>query len=126
MQEVFEGAAAFAERIPHTGSRADYWPHLYANVRQTAADNKYTPRLEGCSLLPNAAPLYSPPLVDAWPDQSPSPVERYDWFAQLDCLRYFRPFHPPLPYDMSGEHCFAIRKLELAAAAGQALSKHDI
>ncbi|WP_336786217.1 DUF2515 family protein [Paenibacillus sp. MMO-177] len=62
---VREGALAFAAKGRHTGSRADYAPHLFARVRREPPTALYKERLLGGKLLPGAAPVYSPELRDA-------------------------------------------------------------
>ncbi|WP_400163496.1 DUF2515 family protein [Brevibacillus sp. TJ4] len=74
----------FAYRIPHTGSRADYWPHLFTphaqNAAEPAADVKYELRLHGAELREGRAKLYSPALSHAWPDVEHAPADGFDWF----------------------------------------------
>ncbi|WP_340701327.1 DUF2515 family protein [Brevibacillus borstelensis] len=81
----------WAQRIPHSGSRADYWPHLFS-PRPHAADEHdvYTPRIDGTELRPGTHKLYSPTLTAAWPDQEHPPADGVDWYrddkwlAELD------------------------------------------
>ena len=81
---VLQGVLAFASATPHTGSRSDYWPHLFAPIRKTPPDRKYQERLDGYSLKKDAAPFYSPPLHSAWSDRPLAPVERGDWFTGVE------------------------------------------
>lgn len=77
----FEQIRQFAFRIPHTGSRADYWPHLFTPRGQAHASNEpYQMRLDGKELQKGKAKLYSPALQAAWPDIDHSPADGVDWF----------------------------------------------
>src|SRR5690606_20106101 len=44
--EVRAGAAAFAEAVRHTGSRADYWPELFTSVRERPEEAEFAERLD--------------------------------------------------------------------------------
>lgn len=76
----------FAFRIPHTGSRADYWPHLFTPVEQAEREasvsdnNAYSLRLHKDSLREGVPKLYSPFLHKAWPDTSHDPADGVDWY----------------------------------------------
>jgi hypothetical protein len=119
--EVHEGAQQFAFRTPHSGSRHDLWPHLFASVRSESPGKPYTERLNGCGLLEGASRLYSPRLKDAWADRPVEPPDRADWFHSLDMLDELVPAKPPLRVDLTDEYCFSLRKIELAVIAGQVL-----
>lgn len=120
--EVREGARRFAQATPHSGSRADYWPELFASVRREAPSPAYKLKMEGTELLPGAAPFYSPRLADAWKNRPLREPERSDWFrGSGDAADYFTDVRPPYPYEMSAEHCYGLNKLELAALAGSVL-----
>ncbi|KIL51106.1 DUF2515 family protein [Jeotgalibacillus campisalis] len=69
--DVFEGGFAFAEKNPHTGSRADYFPDLF--TAQKKSQN-----------------LYSPTLTSVWPNQLHPPEKRKDWFDPAkEVFHYF-------------------------------------
>ncbi len=121
---ILQGAIAFATSTPHTGSRSDYWPHLFARIRKTPPDLKYQERLDGYSLKKGAAPFYSPPLQSAWPDRPLATVERGDWFTDLDePLQHMQSFAVPVSYDLTREMCLGISKIELAVLSAQAIKK---
>ncbi len=60
-KKVFHTSTTFAIQHPHTGSRADYWPHIYSNQ----PTNKY---------------LYSPNLKKVWENMSSPLLSKIDWF----------------------------------------------
>lgn len=79
----------FAFRIPHTGSRADYWPHLFTPVKPSSVnyEHVYRLRLNGDERREGASKLYSPSLTKAWPDTAHSAADGIDWFRDDDWLK---------------------------------------
>lgn len=121
---VLQGALSFAAATPHTGSRSDYWPKLFAPIRKTPPDRKYQERLDGYSLKKGAAPFYSPTLRSAWPDRPLAPVERGDWFTDpKEPLTHLRSISVPVSYDLTQEMCLGLSKIELAVLGAQAIKK---
>jgi hypothetical protein len=119
--EVRQGAVAFAGKVPHSGSRADYWPHLFAAVRQSPPKKRYAEKLDGCELKQGETPLYSPMLTHAWPDRPLRPVEPGEWFGSIDCLSHTTAAAPPVQFERSLDYCTGLHKLELAILAGELL-----
>ncbi|MFE5323948.1 DUF2515 domain-containing protein [Paenibacillus sp. NPDC056579] len=120
---VLEGAVRYAAAQRHTGSRSDYWPHLFAPIRQAppVPRGQLKEWLDGCSLRPGAVPLYSPRLTDVWKDRPVDEIEPEDWLSAetLDAsLRYLASVEPPFSFDMTHEYCFGLNKIELAVLAG--------
>lgn len=77
----FEQIRQFAFRIPHTGSRADYWPHLFTPCERSGAmEQRHQLSLQGAALHEDMPKLYSPRLCNAWPDVEHSPADGVDWF----------------------------------------------
>ncbi|MFY0544303.1 DUF2515 family protein [Brevibacillus sp. H7] len=70
----------WAFRIPHTGSRADYWPHLFSPVKPFPEEKKYRERINGTELIASRPKLYSPVLSSAWKDVEHPPADGDDWF----------------------------------------------
>jgi hypothetical protein len=121
--DVAAGAERFAAATAHTGSRADYWPELFAAVRERPPEAEYTERLEGDRLKAEAPRFYSPRLADAWKDKPLREPERYDWFrdAKEACGYMMTDAKPALPFEMSAEACYGLNKVELAVLAKTAL-----
>ncbi|MEW9700680.1 DUF2515 family protein [Paenibacillus sp. SI8] len=119
---VLQGVQRFTERTPHTGSRSDYWPHLFAAIRKAPPDITYQERLDGSMLKTGAMPFYSPTLDLAWPDRKLEPVELGDWFVNVqEPLQHMQPIPVPFPYDLTRDAYFGLNKIELAILAAQAL-----
>jgi len=107
---VLSAAVAFARGVPHTGSRADYWPHRFR--REAAA------RKKGASAKADDAVQtvwHSPGLAEAWPDRPLFPSEGRDWFRDMDVFGYVSPIRLPKAVDMTHEHLFGQFKLQEAA-----------
>lgn len=119
--DIREGVLKFASSTPHTGSRADYWPQLFAPERPSSPEKPYVEKLKGCSLLPGAARLCSPKLADAWPDTPFDPPPRYDWFDSLTVMEYYDDLTVPHAFEITNEACFALNKIELAVLTDQLL-----
>ncbi|WP_241242917.1 DUF2515 family protein [Paenibacillus whitsoniae] len=120
------GIVRFASTRPHTGSRADYWPQLFAPIRKAPPAVKYQERLDGLALKAGASPFYSPPLGAVWPDRPLAPVEPGDWLLASDAkepLAYLREVPIPSDYELAADMRLALSKLELAVLAAQAAKK---
>lgn len=121
---IRDGVHAFAAAQPHTGSRSDYHPALYAAAEQKASPPGILPaeRLDGYGVRTGARPFYSPQLTDVWADQPFAAPGGEDWFREEAQLRLFSgPAKAPRAMDMTGEACLGLYKLELAAALKAAL-----
>lgn len=120
--DVREGAHRFAAEVRHTGSRADYAPHIFAQVRKGVPERTYRERLAGSRLRAGADPLYSPALTDVWPDRLVEPAEPGDWFRSADeAAAYFSEEPLPALFDLTGDYWYGMGKLELAAATASEL-----
>ncbi|GAX90482.1 DUF2515 domain-containing protein [Effusibacillus lacus] len=116
IEDVFEGALRFAKEVPHTGSRADYWPHIFSKIKhKDEHDSKE--RLVAGTLQKGAPPFFSPELQNAWEAQPVEPPERFDWFTDLSVFEYFRPIQTPDSFDMTDEFLRGLNTVELAVLA---------
>lgn len=116
---IHEGVLTFASVSPHTGSRSDYWPQLFATIKKAPPGTNLTEKLDGCKLVAGADRLYSPKLANAWKDRQLEPSDRYDWFSDMKAMDYFSDIALPRSFEITNEYCFALNKLELAALASQ-------
>ena len=53
----------WANSHPHTGSRKDYWPHLYNDIDDEFPARWLKTRLDSCKLIPGSSRFYSPELA---------------------------------------------------------------
>ncbi|WP_235941580.1 DUF2515 family protein [Paenibacillus puerhi] len=120
---VHEGAVRFAFARPHTGSRADYWPHLFAPAREEPprlrGELQEKLDLDGIRLKAGARKLYSPALADVWPDWPAADPEPGDWFCDLSALDYLGDIPIPARYDLTQAYGSGLKKIELAVRAGE-------
>ncbi|MEB3100488.1 DUF2515 family protein [Ferviditalea candida] len=119
LADVHKGVLAFARTTKHTGSRADYWGHLFVPGSLPNPAGPYTERLEHCRLKKHAPKLCSPGLSQAWEERPIDPPERYDWCADLSMLHYIGAGSPPRIFDITYEHCLGWNKIELAVLTEQ-------
>jgi len=75
----------FAQRVVHTGSRADYMTSLFSRGRECKR-------------------LYSPTFHEAWPDVTPEPVEQWDWCGDLSALKWLAPPKPPAHANLTASY----------------------
>ncbi|MFC4303871.1 DUF2515 family protein [Cohnella boryungensis] len=106
--KILRASTAFARHVPHTGSRADYWPQRYSS-RLNAKDGD-----SANAGIAVQGKWYSPLLSDAWPDHAPLAVSKGDWFNSLSALSYTGPISLPRVIDMTHEHLFGQYKLQAA------------
>ncbi len=107
----------WAKSHPHTGSRKDYWPHLFNNVREGAPSLSYLLRLKGCKLRKRASRFYSPSLENAWKNVSHPEAEPGDWFHDFRVADYLENDIDMVDGEIKDEYCKALERLEIAALA---------
>jgi len=121
--EVASGTLAFACRVAHSGSRADYAPYLFCRAAYGDREEaRYGERLHALRLLEGAGRLRSPELAQAWPERPLAPAEPGDWLSAArpgELARYFRRLPLPRSFVMTNEYGFALDKLELAVLAAE-------
>lgn len=59
---VLSQIISWAQHHPHTGSRKDYWPHLFSSVNESFSREFYKRRIKKCQLRNDAYRIYSPAL----------------------------------------------------------------
>ncbi len=119
--EVREGVLSFVKAVHHSGSRADYAPHLF--TKQAIRKNNeaaYVQKVTGCRLNRGAKPIYSPVLYEAWGDMPMKAVQPGDWFSDVREVQTFLQALPfPKVFEITNEHCLNINKMELAVLTAQ-------
>ncbi|WP_185819861.1 DUF2515 family protein [Salibacterium salarium] len=114
IKDVFEGVTVFAENVFHSGSRKDYWDYLFTDKVQYKHSQYQKERMIGEKKIKQAPPFYSPTLEEAWENQSIPAVSELDWYNNTSVLKELQDFSVPMRFDMTGEYCFGLNKLELA------------
>lgn len=120
-ENIIKGAQFWANTHPHTGSRKDYWPHLFNDVKEYAPGNLYIRRLKKCQLRRGVARLYSPRLEFAWKNVDHEPAEEGDWFMDWRVIDYLNKDEKNIDGEIKHEYCETIEKLELATIAKKAI-----
>ncbi|MGG4453437.1 DUF2515 domain-containing protein [Brevibacillus porteri] len=114
-----EAAYAWALEQPHTGSRKDYWPHLFHDVYDIAPGKPYQVKLTNCQLRSGAERLFSPVLRQVWKPIHHEPPKELDWYKnKSDVWRVLtRTEETANAAEMSEAYCQALAKIEWAVAA---------
>lgn len=107
---------------PHTGSRKDYWPHLFNDVHEGLPGTIYK-RLKKCQLKKGFPRFYSPRLEFAWKNVVQEDAEEGDWFNRWDVIYYLEKDHEKKSGDIEDDYCETLENLEFAASAKTAFSK---
>lgn len=113
-------ATLFAAHIPHTGSRADYWPHRFVSQQTKKTGNK-SDSSDIAAGEDQSAMWLSPSLPQVWPDQPLIPAKEGDWFRNLDVLSHLKAVKLPRIIDMTHEHLFGQYKLQTAVLLERSL-----
>lgn len=110
-------ALDWAKRHPHTGSRKDYWPHLFNDVHEGTPGIPYPLRLKSCELLKGARRIYSPKLEHAWKNVNQSEAEPGDWFQDISVVDYLEDDLEMMDGEIKSEYCKTLERFEIAALA---------
>jgi hypothetical protein len=110
---VLRGATDFAERVSHTGSRADYWPHRFTANRTPKTGGKLEKSKDTAGYFIRSEWL-SPSLTKAWPNRPIVSPKEEDWFHSMDALTYLKPIKLPRIIAMTHEHLLGQNKLQTA------------
>lgn len=95
---LFRRAYRFARRVPHSGSRADFWPQ------------SFTATYDGRR-------LYSPRLEDAWPDLTHSFSDQRDWFTDDTIVGALETLPLPASGEMTDRYKRHLAMMKAAAIA---------
>lgn len=109
----------WATRHVHTGSRKDFWPHLFHDVNESVPGQSYRKKLEHCQLKPGSVRLYSPTLRHAWERIHHVPPIQKDWYQDMGVLKELRPYPKDRQQsqDIGAAYCRTLEKLEVAVIA---------
>lgn len=107
----------------HTGSRKDFWPHIFNDVNEGVPGTTIKRRLTACQLREGANKLYSPRLEYAWKNVQHSKAEIGDWFkfSHLDMVEYLLKNEEISKGEIASVYCETLKKLEIAAIAKKAI-----
>ncbi|WHY74678.1 DUF2515 family protein [Fictibacillus enclensis] len=80
-ERIFSGALQFADRQMHTGSRADYWGHVFSSDEAVYLPHYKKERIRFFSLKRKASGFYSPELLSCWNIFYSNASKKEDWFS---------------------------------------------
>lgn len=106
-----ESIVEWAKAHPHTGSRKDYWPEVFNDVKETLPGEAAE---KPCAMGSASPRIYSPTLLSAWEDWVHQGAEPGDWFHDLKVLHYFKNDMKHHTGEIEEHYCETIEKLELA------------
>ena len=120
--QLLEKIVEWANNTPHTGSRMDYWPHLFHYVDEGVPGLQWKPRIVSCKLTSSSPRIYSPQLELAWKNQEHENAEIRDWFHDWKVVYDLLGTEEKISGEIQYEYCRTIEKLELATYAKKAIS----
>ncbi len=112
----------WAKEHPHSGSRMDYWPHIFHYVNEEIPGKGLIPRIKSCSIPPGSPKIYSPKLEFSWKDQKQTPAERGDWYKEWKIIHHLSPLNNHVNGEIKNDYCRTLEKLELATITKKVLS----
>ncbi|MGP4041807.1 DUF2515 domain-containing protein [Gracilibacillus sp. D59] len=121
--EFFSDIYEMALKQPHSGSRKDYWPHIFNNINESPPDVPFQESLKACQLKPGANRLYSPTLEHAWKNVEQKPSEHGDWYSDWKVIHYLQKDPSKINGAIYEEYCESLEKIELAILAKGPMSK---
>ncbi|MGE6719860.1 DUF2515 family protein [Peribacillus frigoritolerans] len=120
-ESVLQGVLLWANKHPHTGSRIDYWDHLFHHVNESLPGSIYWRRTKQCQLKKGALRIYSPPLQFAWKNVDHPESEKGDWFDDWRIIDYLMEEEKYTGGEIYDEYCKTIEKIELTIIAKKAI-----
>lgn len=120
-EEVLEKVFQWAVSHPHTGSRKDYWPDLFNDVKEELPNEYSSLRLKDCQLKEGANKIYSPRLEYAWKNIIQPKAEPGDWFNNWRIIEYLKKEDGLVEGEIKREYCKTLETLELAVFAKNAI-----
>lgn len=107
----------WAYLTPHTGSRKDYWPHLFNNVDEEVPGKIYKVRLKKCNLIPGSPHFYSPSLLNVWKNISHQVPQPAEWYKDSTIVDDMLPSNNHYIQNIEADYCHTLEKLEIACMA---------
>ncbi|MDM5155705.1 DUF2515 family protein [Bacillus sp. DX1.1] len=116
-ENILSKVVNWAHDHPHTGSRKDYWPHLFSDINESFSREFYKRRTKKCQLRKGTDRLYSPRLIYAWKDLNHEEAESGDWFEDWHIVDYLIDKGENTNGKINDEYCKTLEKIELAILA---------
>ncbi|KIL48231.1 DUF2515 family protein [Jeotgalibacillus soli] len=97
LPSVFRDVMRFVDAVPHTGSRADYWPHVFTAEK-------------------SGSQIYSPYLAEAWDTVNHTFIENIDWYNDENVFLHFSRVKRPKKFEITLEYYKSIGKIQAGAS----------
>lgn len=120
-KERLKQSVKWANKTVHSGSRRDYWPHLFNDIEEAVPGSPLKPRIKSCKIASGSPRLYSPRLQFAWHNIKHEDAEAGDWFRKWQVIYYLLESMEKPNGEIEHEYCKTLEKLELAAIAKKAI-----
>ncbi|WP_102275494.1 DUF2515 domain-containing protein [Cytobacillus massiliigabonensis] len=123
--ERFVLTMQWANAHPHTGSRKDYWPHVFHDVDEGVPGRILKPRIKSCQITQGSSRIYSPRLEFAWKNQNHQSAELGDWYKDWEVIYYLTHMEEIINGEIENDYCKTLERLELAVITKKAISFRD-
>ncbi len=115
---ILPGVLHWCNQSPHTGSRQDYWANFFSPYASENLKQIYRPRFHHGRREKGEPFVYSPFLIDVWPDQKHEKALIKDWFQDPKVVDLLH-FKKADLSDVQEEYSQLIDKLEALVQAKQ-------
>ncbi|MGE7856211.1 MULTISPECIES: DUF2515 domain-containing protein [Bacillus] len=116
-EHILSQVKHWADNTPHTGSRKDYWPHLFSSVNESFSREFYKRRIKNCQLRNDSYRIYSPALMYAWKNVKNEETKHEDWFNDWQVIHYLTDKEEHILGQITEDYCKTLEKIELAILA---------
>jgi hypothetical protein len=116
-KETYPKILKWAAEHPHTGSRRDYWPHLYNDINESVPGNPFKRRTRNCTLRPGSHRIFSPQLEYTYKDVNHKKAEEGDWYTDWEIIHYLQKYDQDVNGDILDAYCKKLERIELAILA---------
>jgi len=111
----------WAYLTPHSGSRKDYWPHIFHDIDEGVPGRLLKRRLKSCQLLPGSLRFYSPKLEFVWKDCVHEEAEIKEWYEDWQVVYYLINSEETINGEIEDEYCQTLERIELTTIAKKAI-----
>ena len=115
----------WATNHPHSGSRKDYWPHIFNDINEGVPGKALKPRVKSCKIAPGSLRIYSPRLEFAWKNREHKQAEIADWYKDWSVVQYLFNSEENVDGEIEHDYCKTLERLEYAAITKKAMSLLD-
>ncbi|WLD91685.1 DUF2515 family protein [Alkalihalobacillus sp. AL-G] len=120
-EERLRNILNWAKRNPHTGSRKDYWVHLFNDVKETLPGRLYNPQIKDCKLKQGASKIFSPQLQYAWPNVKHLSASTEDWFKDFSAADYLKTQYIHVDGEIEHAYCKSLETLSFTVFTKKAI-----